>query len=267
MAKYDKRFFAMLGHTIGTEMGKGNVEKADNIVYKANQQYDKAIEDAAVVQHTLNETAAKFEIFWHDVINSTVIPFREFADDIGQVINDKEYQLNSGSAMMEAQIEEFKKINFNSWTRYAKVQISNYGSTRSGSAALARSIDAGLNAYGDSVNYLDRAEQHASDVNKAIAEIERAVLFMRTCIQSYDELGYSLDRVADSVEKSLEKLEPLVPDFRFDDEYSKEVFGQCAALIKAIGRLSQISPLNETGEISSECLKIVHSIETQMNWR
>lgn len=267
MAKYDKKFFAALGHTIGTEMGKGNVRKADEITSISAQKYKKTVAEALAVQQELNGIAAAFEIFWHDVINSTVITFREFADDIGQSISDKEYQLNSGSAMLDAQIDEFKTINFNSWTRSAGVQMSNFGSTRSGTEALARGIAAGFNAYGESVNYLDQAEQYASNVDNDIAKIEQAVLFMGTCIQSYDELGYSLDRLVDSIETSLEKLEPLVPDFRFDDEYSKEVFGQCAALIKAIGRLSQISPINEIGELSSDCLKIIHSIETQMNTR
>jgi hypothetical protein len=263
MAKYDKQMWAMVGRTIGTEFGKGNVRKANEIFGVSNNIYNTAVEEAVAVQHELNNIAARFEIFWHDVINSTVIPFREFADDIGQPINDKEYQLNSGSAMIDTQINEFKRINYNSCIRAADL----HGRTKSAGAALAAGIGAGLNAYGESVNYLDQAEQYASDVNQKIAEIEQAVLFMRTCIHSYDELGCLLDRFADSAITSLVLLEPLVPDFRFDDEYSKETFVRCAEFIKAIGRLSQISPINEAGEISSECLKIVHSIETQMNWR
>lgn len=267
MAKYDKSVFAVMGHIIGKEIGKGNVEKADAIVSISNQRYRSVVEEAVAALHGLNRVATNFGVFWHDVINSTVIPFREFADDMGQVINDKEYQLNTGSAMMVVQINEFKTINFDSCLRTAKVQMANYGRTKSGAEVFARGIAAGLNAYGETVNYLERAEQYASDVDGKVAEIEQTTLYMRTCMQSYDELGYSLDRVADSVEKALEKLEPLVPDFRFDDEYSKEVFGQCAALIKAIGRLSQISPINEAGGLSSECLKIIHSVETHMNAR
>jgi len=253
----------MWGEAIGTVAGEGNVRKADEIVGASTDRYNTAVGEAVETQHALNDIAARFGVFWHNVIDTTVIPFREFADDMGQLINDREYQLDSGSVamnMMNIQIKKFKEVKFNS--------LGNvYGRTKSAGAALAAGIGAGIDAYGRSVTYLDRAEQYASDVDQKIAELERAVLYMRTCIQSYDELGGRLDRLCDSVYMSLEKLEPLVPDFRFDDEYSSEVFGQCGLLVKAIGQLAQISPINEAGELSSECLNIIHSMETHMNTR
>jgi len=271
MAKYDKHLWASMGKMIGQTLGKEDKRKAEGIIYEANHRYDtefkSVFQRATTAQETLDQITEYFDDFWHEIINSIVITFREFADDIGQIINDKEYQLNSGSVMLSIQVKKMKLENLNSIGKQLKFSFSNCGSTRSGFDAFARGAGAAFDAYGEISEYLERAKQYADDLDSAIADLEQAEMLINSYVKNIKELINILDNIANLIKKSFDKLEPLIPDFRFDDEYSMEIFNQCAQLVKAIGKLSQMPLLGDTGDISSECLKVIHTIESKINTR
>ncbi len=117
-----------------------------------------------------------------------------------------------------------------------------------GIAAIAM---AGLIASAHFSKKLTAAKAYASQVGKAVAQMQRAWVVMDGIGERVQELGELTGKIRERTLTELRYLVPLAADFDTQDEYQIETFQRCGLLARAVGDLARIPIIDENGEMAS----------------
>jgi len=268
MGEFINAFVGAVGQGVGYGLGGG--KKAEQLIAECEKDYKASVMETARVQQELNAAVEQFKTFWCKAIDDTVVLFREYLENAGQTINDKEYRLKSGNVM--ASIQEIKNIEQrlchyegkNSFSDIAAA-YSAEGRTKTGYALMA--AGAAIEGFSQGQKAMSKAQEYAEKIDNAISKMKGSRIAMTTYKNHIKELQNILLGVVKMAVERLELLEPLIPDFRDDDEYSLDIFSECAELVKRIGTLAQMPLIDKKQNISPECIKIVGFIKSKTNKR
>ena len=120
-----------------------------------------------------------------------------------------------------------------------------------------------LSAHGS--NALTRVKTYSTDVDEAIAILEKSWVIMDGIRERVNELKDLILKLEHRAVDELKELESLVPIFEPDNLLHKKVFQKTALSMKSIGEVANTQILDENGNISDDSGMIVVKIRSVLS--
>jgi hypothetical protein len=246
------------------------------IVRNATERYDAKLQELKDKEDELNRSVSDFKNFWWQTLNDNISRFREYADDIGMVAKENEYEFKGIEFFSPIKVEQFidERKNYSAETQLAiKQDFSEFfkdlsGDGSKGEAVAKLAVGLAVNfAAGLVMNWIEeqkampRAMEYEKEIDIAIENMKKTFSFYDAHIREVNKVWNITKKVAKSTQKFLDELEPLVPDFRFDDEYYIKILEDNKKVKNLLEKASQI-PLIKEKNIAPELISISEKIST-----
>lgn len=262
------------------------------IVNAAVERYNAKFQEMKVKEAELNRYVRDFKKFWQQVLKENMLRYCDYVEDIGLVAKEREYTFEGGKYFSTIEVEQFidqredisAKVESaikQSFSDFCVDLTSGLSSDSPKGEAVAGAV-AGL-AVGIAVNFTvgkamawwedkkqePRAREYEKEVDIAIEKMDQTFVLYETYIRNVNEVWDNIKKIAKHTKNILDNLEPLVPDFRDDEEhkYYKDILKQSRTLIEKLGELMQIRLINDSGDIAPECYRVFKQISTITNMR
>lgn len=260
------------------------------IVNAATERYNAKFQELKTKERELNNLVRDFKKFWRKTLEDNILRYCDYVEDIGLIAKEREYKFEGGKFSHNIEVEQFidqrrdlsedfKCSIARNFEDFSNNLVSGLSSSDSKGEAVAGAV-AGL-AVGIAVNvaavklgqWVDelqqkpRAIEFEKEIDIAIEKMDQTFTLYKTYISHVYEVWDNIKKIAMHTENSLNDLEPLVPDFRNEEEYYTDILKQSRMLIEALGELMQIRLINEAGNIAPECYRIFKQISTITNRR
>jgi len=260
------------------------------IVNAATERYNAKFQELKAKEQELNNQVSDFEKFWRKTLKKNILRYCDYVEDIGLIAKEREYKFEGGEYTSNIEVEQFidqrrdlsedfKRNITQSFEDFSANLVSGLssggpkGEAVAGAAVglavniVASVAAAKLGQWVDELQQKPRAMEFEAKIDIAIEEMNKTFTLFETYNKHVLEVWDNIKKIVTHTESSLNALEPLVPDFRKEEEDYVNILKQSRILIEALGELMQINLIDKTGNIAPECYRVFKKVSTITNRR